>query len=455
MTGLLLDQFPAVLGQALGAAALGFDGGDIDHQVLGFRGGEAGDELHFELRVEFEVDDAFLQRFGQAGADLAEELDALERVDHALGNQVARHHLGFLQPARRPGEDGFVGLIEFLAAGQQAHRVGDVLAGGGDQLQGEAVAIVGIVLAHPAQRVLDDLEFLVVEIDDVALERGLAEHPVHEPAGFLLVEVEGGVAVFAMNARKCSHSIWLEASISSAASWWRSTYCSISFFSRSWSQPVGLGFRDLEARLVDRGHQAELDRERGVLRRPLVDLLDAVIPRGDLALLLPVGHFLLHVAEVGDHVHELRIGELLLVERVGEVVPELEDVAGRHRPQFERFVGGDFPPRVDAHHVVVVEFPLDHVAAVTLLDLGDEVRLLVVEFAAELLLDDVQHRRVVEFVGRLRQVLAAVHALHHRGILAGAGDQSRPRRCRTRTSGCPAAASWCGRSRSRPRPAPG
>ena len=74
--------------------------------------------------------------------------------------------------------------------------MGDVFAGGGDQLQGETLGIVGIVLADPAQGVLDDLELLFVEVDDVALERGLAEHPVHEPAGFLLVEIERGVAVF-------------------------------------------------------------------------------------------------------------------------------------------------------------------------------------------------------------------------------------------------------------------
>ena len=65
MTGLLFGEFPAVLGEAFGAAALGFDRGDIDDEVLGLGGGETGDELHFELRFEFEVDDAFLERFGQ------------------------------------------------------------------------------------------------------------------------------------------------------------------------------------------------------------------------------------------------------------------------------------------------------------------------------------------------------------------------------------------------------
>ena len=186
---------------------------------------------------------------------------------------------------------------------------------------------------------------------------------------------------------------------------------------------VGFLLLHFEAGLVDRGDEAECDGERGVLRRALVDLLDALIPGGDFALLLPVRHFLLHVTEIGDHAHELGVGELLLVKGVGDVVPELEDVARRDGPEFERLVGGDFPTRRDADHVVVVEFALDHVAAVALFDLGDEIRFLVVELAAEFLLDDVEHRRVVEFVRRLRQVLAAVHALHHRRILAGPGDQ--------------------------------
>ena len=150
---LLLGEFPAFLGEALGAAALGFDGGDVDDQVLGLGGGEAGDELHFELRLEFEIDDALLERLGQRRADFAEELDAFERIDDALRNQIARHDVGFLKPAWRAGENGFVGLIEFLAAGQQADRVGNIFAGGGDELEGEAFRIVGIVLADPGERV--------------------------------------------------------------------------------------------------------------------------------------------------------------------------------------------------------------------------------------------------------------------------------------------------------------
>ena len=154
---LLLGEFPAFLGEALGAAALGLDGGDVDDQVLGLGGGEAGDELHFELRLELEIDDALLERLGQCGADFAEELDAFERVDDARRNQIARHDVGLLKPARRAGEDGFVGLIEFLAAGQQADGVGDVFPGGGDELECEALRIVGIVLTDPGERILGRL----------------------------------------------------------------------------------------------------------------------------------------------------------------------------------------------------------------------------------------------------------------------------------------------------------
>ena len=115
--GLLFGQFPAVLGEAFGAAALGFDGGDVDDEVLGLGGGQASHEFHLELRFEFEVDDTFLERFRQRCADLAEEFHAFQRVDDAFGDEVTRHDVGFLEPPGRAGEDCFVRLIEFLAAG--------------------------------------------------------------------------------------------------------------------------------------------------------------------------------------------------------------------------------------------------------------------------------------------------------------------------------------------------
>ncbi len=146
---LLLHEFPAFLGQALGAAALGFDGGDIDDEVLGLRGGEAGDELHFELRLQLKIDHALFQRFWKGGTDLAEEFHALERIDHAPGDEIARHDFGFLDPAWGAGENGFIGLVELLATGKEADGVGDLFAGGGDELQGEGAGIVRVVLAGP------------------------------------------------------------------------------------------------------------------------------------------------------------------------------------------------------------------------------------------------------------------------------------------------------------------
>jgi hypothetical protein len=65
-------------------------------------------------------------------------------------------------------------------------------------LEGEAFGVVGFVFADPGKAVGDDLEVLVVEVDDVAFEGGLAEDAVHEAACFFLVEVEGGIAVFAV-----------------------------------------------------------------------------------------------------------------------------------------------------------------------------------------------------------------------------------------------------------------
>ena len=299
----------------------------------------------------------------------------------------------------------------------------DVFAAGGHQLEGEALAIVRIILTDPTQTLGGNLEFLFVEVDDIAAERGLAENPVHKPAGFLLIEVERGVTVFPIE-REVVFPQRLAGGIHQQGSLVVEIDVVLDLVLLAELEPGGAPLLlDLDAGLVDGRHQAEGDGEGVVLRRSFVDLLDAVIPRCDFPFLLPVRHLFLHVTEIGDHVHELGVGELLLVKRVGDVIPELEDVAGRDRPQFQRFVGRDFPTRADPHHVVVVQLAFNHVAAVTFLNLGDEIRLLVVEFAIEFLLDDVEHRRVVELVGRLRQVLAAMHAFHHGRILAGAGDE--------------------------------
>ena len=58
---LLFFELPTVLGEAFGAAALGLDGGDVDDKVLGLCGGETGHQFHLELRLELQIDDAFLK----------------------------------------------------------------------------------------------------------------------------------------------------------------------------------------------------------------------------------------------------------------------------------------------------------------------------------------------------------------------------------------------------------
>ena len=299
--------------------------------------------------------------------------------------------------------------------------MGDVLAGGGNELQREAARIVGIVLADPLESLGDHLELALVEVDQVAFQGGLAEDAVHETAGFLDVEIKGRLVIVAVVgqkmlpqhlARRVHPERGLVVHLDEA----------LDLVLLADLGPQAVAFLGLDPGLVDRRDQAERDLDRRLLRRALVDLLDPVVPGSDLALLLPVGHLLLNVGQIGDHAHELRVRELLFVKGVGEVVPKLQDVARRHRPQFQRLVGGDLPARGDADHVVVVQFAFDHVAAVALFDLGNEVGLLVVELAAQLFLDDVEHRGVVEFVRRLRQVFPAVHPLHHRRILARGGD---------------------------------
>jgi hypothetical protein len=127
----------------------GLDGSDVDDKVLGLGSGEAGDEFHLELCLELQIDNAFFQRFRQRCADFTQEFDAFQRIDHALWDQISGHHICFLQPAWRAGEDGLIGLIEFLATGKQTNRVGNIFVRCGDELQGEAFAVVWIVFADP------------------------------------------------------------------------------------------------------------------------------------------------------------------------------------------------------------------------------------------------------------------------------------------------------------------
>ena len=210
--------------------------------------------------------------------------------------------------------------------------MGDILTGGGDELEGETFRIVGIVFADPGQPFFGNLELPFVEVDDVALERRLAEDAVHKPAGFLLVEVQRGVAIFPIESK-----VVLPQRLAGGVHQQRRFVVKLDivfdFVLFAQLDPdAGLLLLHFEAGFVDGGNQAETYSERCVLRRALVDLLDAFIPGSDLTLLLPVRHFLLHVTEIGDHAHELRVRELLLVKGVSDVVPEFQDVARWHRP---------------------------------------------------------------------------------------------------------------------------
>lgn len=263
----------------------------------------------------------------------------------------------------------------------------------------------------------------VVEVDEVALEGGLLEDPVHEAAGFFLIEVEGGISMFPVKGeivlpeslRGCVHekgAFLMEGNVS----------LDINLFTELEVLGVWPVLADLDACFVDCGNEAEIDGQSLILGRALVDLLDAIIPCSDFSLLFPLGHFLLNGGEIRNDGHELRVREFFLIEGVGEKIPELENVAGRHGPEFEGLVGGNFPAGVDAHHIVVVQFAFDDVPAVAFFDLGDVLSFFVVEFATELVLDDVDDGGVVEFVGRFWEVFTTVHALHHGGVLAGSGD---------------------------------
>ena len=152
---------------------------------------------------------------------------------------------------------------------------------------------------------------------------------------------------------------------------------------------------------------------RNLLGRTVIDTLDPVIPSRHLALLLPIVHPALNSFKIGNALHEVSVRQLLLIKGVGKVVPELQNIPRRHRPEFERLVTGDLPAGIQANHIVIVNFTLDHISAIALFYFGDKLGLFVIQFPIKLLLDQVDDRSVIKFIRRFRKVLPPVQAFQH------------------------------------------
>ncbi len=180
--------------------------------------------------------------------------------------------------------------------------------------------------------------------------------------------------------------------------------------------PISIFLPGLYTSFINCRNQPELRLNWSHLRWPVIHPLDTVIPSCDFSFLLPVAHLALHCAKISDRIHELRVIQFPLVESVGDIIPELDNIAGRHRPKLERLITADFPSGTESDHIVVVDFTLDHVTAVTLFHLAYKVSLLIIDLSIKLVFNQVDHRGVIELVWRLRQILSPVHPLEHRRI---------------------------------------
>ena len=113
-------------------------------------------------------------------------------------------------------------------------------------------------------------------------------------------------------------------------------------------------------------------------------------------------HLLLNRLEVSNCIEKLCIGQLLLVECIGYVVPKFKNVAGRHWPQLKRVIANNIPTRVQTDQVVIVNLPFNNIAPISFFELIDEISLFIIKFSIKLLFDDINDGRIVELIRALR-----------------------------------------------------
>ena len=291
--------------------------------------------------------------------------------------------------------------------------MGNIFAALCHQLQREGIRIHRIVITEPAQGFVHHTEWIFIKVHHVALQLLLVEEKVHEAAGIFILKIEIKLArlfaitqkVFPQNLACCVHAQ------SRGIKQFENTL-DLSFFAER--HPLFLMlFPGLHAGLVDSRNEAKLNLVWNLLGRTFVDTFDTVVPCRNFSLLLPVAHATLNILEVRNRVHEVGVTEVFLIKGVGQIIPEFQDITRRNRPELQRFVTRDLPTGIQAHHIVIVDFALDDISTVTLLHPENKIRLLVIELAIKLLLDEINDGRVVKFVGRLGKIFSAVKSLEH------------------------------------------
>ncbi len=155
-------------------------------------------DLHLEPGVEIEVNDPSTHRLRKPRTNFPEKLNTLKTIDDGLGNQIPRHYFRLFKPTWRPWEDRLIGLVEFLTPRKKTHRVRDILPSFGHQLEREAIRIGRIIITHPLQRLLNDLKLSSIQVDQPTSDRFLTKHSIEESTGFLLVKIQSGHPILAV-----------------------------------------------------------------------------------------------------------------------------------------------------------------------------------------------------------------------------------------------------------------
>ena len=420
---LLLQKFPFILAhQSLATATRVVLGVHLQQYMFGVGAGQATHNLHAESGLHLNIDDALLHAGRQGGTYLAQELHAVKAVNHRFRNGIAGLHFGAFQPAGRAGEHGFVRLVELHLPGQLTHRVSHVYTGSRDQLQAVAIRHDGVINTNPLKRLTHHLEVAFIQIHQVALQCRLVEENIHHTAGGLIIQVkDDGILALGIVAQHIEQDIRLRVTLQRTVQ----ELCqnSIQLAAVTNGNPIILLLEAiLETSLIDGRNQAHVKRVARRLRGALIHTLNAVIPGADLLLTLPFGDALLHLFQIGHHVHELGVLDALLRESIGNIVPELENVPRRGRPELQCLISRNLPAGVETHQVVVMNFLLNGKAAVAFLQLSHIVGFAVIEVTIQLFLQQVRKGDFIQLVRALRHIGAAIHTLHHCGYKTGTGN---------------------------------
>ena len=70
------------------------------------------------------------------------------------------------------------------------------------QLQRKRGWHVWVILTDPPQRLVDDLEFTFIEVNDVTIKRRLPENPIHELTRCLVIKINAGITFYLVETKK-------------------------------------------------------------------------------------------------------------------------------------------------------------------------------------------------------------------------------------------------------------